>query len=74
MTTKRWIVAGIAALALVVAVLAAGKPTDKVTICHMPDSGTPHTMTVSQNALPAHMNHGDTNGACPGSPFQRSLQ
>jgi hypothetical protein len=38
----------------------------KVTICH---KAGPHgkrvTITVSRNALPAHMRHGDTVGPCP---------
>ncbi len=37
-----------------------------VTICHIPP-GNPanaHTITVSQNALPAHLAHGDSCGPC----------
>jgi hypothetical protein len=38
----------------------------KVTICH---NAGPHgkqvTITVSQNALPAHLRHGDELGPCP---------
>lgn len=40
--------------------------TGKVTICHIPP-GNPnnqHTISVSQNALPAHEAHGDVLGAC----------
>jgi hypothetical protein len=39
----------------------------KVTICHHTQGkgGTHHvTITVSRNALPAHMRHGDTMGPC----------
>lgn len=39
---------------------------NKVTICHRPP-GQPtaaQTLTVSKNALTAHLNHGDTLGAC----------
>ena len=42
----------------------------KVVICHRPP-GNPanmHTITVSENAVPAHMKHGDTTGPCPGQP------
>lgn len=54
-----------AAAAAVVAVQA--KDEQKVTICHKPD-GNPHTITVAQSAVPAHMRHGDSIGACAGSP------
>jgi len=36
----------------------------KVTICHRTGNGESHTITVSRNALPAHLRHGDTIGAC----------
>jgi len=42
----------------------------KVTICHIPP-GNPsaaHNITISVNALPAHLGHGDTEGACPSVP------
>ena len=38
----------------------------KVTICHIPP-GNPanfHTITISENALQAHLAHGDLPGAC----------
>jgi hypothetical protein len=38
----------------------------KVQICHLPP-GNPanfHTITISENALPAHLAHGDVGGAC----------
>lgn len=37
--------------------------TDKVTICHKGKN----TLTISRSALSAHLNHGDTLGACSGS-------
>lgn len=41
---------------------------DDLVICHYPP-GNPtnkHTISVSDNAWPAHQKHGDTIGACPG--------
>lgn len=41
----------------------------KVTICHVPP-GNPdnaHSISVSASAIPAHMGHGDTLGACDGT-------
>jgi hypothetical protein len=39
---------------------------DKVTICHKG-----HTITVSRNALQAHLAHGDTIGSCEITPTKR---
>ncbi len=39
---------------------------NKVQVCHIPP-GNPanfHTITISENALPAHLGHGDLAGAC----------
>jgi hypothetical protein len=75
----RRLYAGVAAVAVVGAVLAAvawGSPQNatsgqyqyenKVTICHQTGSETNPsvTITVSRNALPAHFAHGDTIGPC----------
>lgn len=42
---------------------------EAVTICHIPPGNPPaaHTITVGAAAVNAHLNHGDTLGACPGS-------
>jgi|SRR5918998_435598 hypothetical protein len=44
-----------------------GNNNRKVTICHIPP-GNPdnaHTIRVSENAVDAHLAHGDTLGKCP---------
>jgi hypothetical protein len=41
--------------------------SDKVTVCHRPP-GNPnnaHTITIGAPAVPAHLGHGDSLGACP---------
>ena len=43
---------------------------EKVVICHI-QPGQPenaHTISVSANAVPAHLAHGDTLGPCPNGP------
>ena len=68
--------AAAAAAASVLAAIALGGPSaasgqyqydKKVTICHHTGSEkNPFvTITVSRNALPAHLGHGDTVGPCP---------
>jgi len=39
---------------------------EKVSICHVPpgNPGNAHGISVSQSAVPAHLAHGDTLGAC----------
>jgi LPXTG-motif cell wall-anchored protein len=48
----------------------AGSDDDKVVVCHIPpgNPGNAHTIVVSENALPAHMAHGDTEGPCTTYP------
>jgi hypothetical protein len=69
------IIAGIGILGVLAASgLSAGTPSaaaqyqypEKVVICHHTHSATNPfvTITVSQNALPAHRGHGDTIGPC----------
>jgi hypothetical protein len=41
-----------------------GNGGGQVTICHKPGTPAQRTMTVPQSALQAHLNHGDTLGAC----------
>lgn len=44
----------------------ANSSNEKVTICHREGNGSSHTITVSINAVPAHMAHGDLIGECGG--------
>jgi hypothetical protein len=49
-----------------VASVGSAAPSDKVTICHIPP-GNPrnaHTIVVAESAVPAHLAHGDSLGAC----------
>jgi hypothetical protein len=38
-----------------------------VTICHNPSGNNPITLTINENALPAHLAHGDSLGECSNS-------
>jgi len=38
---------------------------EKVLICHKPDKKDGNTLSISVNAVPAHLAHGDKMGACP---------
>ncbi len=39
-------------------------PNTKINICHKPGK-VGRTLSISENAVDAHLNHGDTLGACP---------
>jgi outer membrane biosynthesis protein TonB len=65
----------ITALIAVPSVAFAGKPTSNpgkghtpVTICHHAGPTKTITITVDDDAVPAHLAHGDTIGACPVTP------
>ena len=50
-----------------------GYAAEKVVICHVPP-GNPsnaHTISVSESAVPAHLAHGDSIGACAPSGIAR---
>lgn len=52
--------------AIVLASPASAAPAPKVQVCHIPP-GNPdnfHTITISENALEAHLAHGDMEGSC----------
>lgn len=45
-----------------------GSPSEgeeKVLVCHKPDKKGGHTISIASPAVPAHLGHGDTLGACP---------
>ena len=46
-----------------------GEPStggEKVLVCHKPNNKKGgHTLSISSSAVPAHLGHGDTMGACP---------
>ena len=45
----------------------AQRANDPVEICHKPGTPAEHTIVVDDNAVPAHLGHGDFVGACSGS-------
>ncbi len=49
---------------------ALASPSAKITICHIPpgNPGNTHTITISENALAAHQEHGDYLGECQPTP------
>lgn len=46
---------------------------EKVTLCHKPGTSDEATITVSINALDAHLAHGDTEGECGSTPPPEEL-
>lgn len=61
---KNLILGALAILALTVTPALARNDRTPVTICHKPGTPAEHTITVDDNALPAHLAHGDYIGAC----------
>jgi len=72
-TTMRRLLLTLVFPALLLVVLAtgaiAGGKNEKVTLCHLTGNGSFHQITVSVNAMPAHLRHGDVMpddyGDCP---------
>jgi Ca2+-binding RTX toxin-like protein len=46
-----------------------GGPVGKVSLCHKAEEHNAHTITVGAPAVPAHLAHGDTEGACEEEPL-----
>ena len=47
-----------------------GSQAGRCQVCHRDGQGRRRTLTVSCNAVPAHIRHGDTEGPCPVTPTQ----
>lgn len=47
-----------------------GSQSGRCQVCHTSGSGKRQTLTISCNAVPAHISHGDTEGPCPVTPVQ----
>ena len=47
---------------------AAGAAAEKIDLCHLPGTPDETTLNVSQNAVGAHIAHGDTLGSCDDLP------
>jgi hypothetical protein len=47
-----------------------GSQSGRCQVCHTGGNGKRQTLTISCNALPQHIAHGDTEGACPVTPTQ----
>jgi len=45
-----------------------GGPHTPVTICHKPGTPAEHTLVVDDDAVPAHLAHGDSLGPCAATP------
>ena len=49
---------------------AAAQYPKKIKICHFDGKGRGHTITISENAFPAHQAHGDHKGECKPGEFR----
>ena len=47
-----------------------GSQSGRCQVCHTSGNGQRKTLTISCNAVPAHIGHGDTEGPCPVTPTQ----
>lgn len=42
-----------------------GEAAERVELCHLPEGANPHEVEVAEDAVAAHLEHGDLEGACP---------
>lgn len=70
-TNSKYIVSISLALGLIASVCSAQipkekkpEPEKKITICHLSDDNTTHTLSISFSALNSHLAHGDNIGEC----------
>ena len=47
-----------------------GSQSGRCQVCHTDGQGRRRTLTISCNAVPQHIGHGDTEGPCPVTPTQ----
>ena len=54
---------------------ASAAPAEKVLICHIPpgNPSNPHTLSVGERAVDAHLAHGDALGSCEDSPAKLTI-
>lgn len=68
-TLRLVIVTLLVPLVLIVALASSAIAGEKQTVCHETGNGSVHQITVSVNAVPAHLRHGDVlvdeYGDCP---------
>ncbi len=66
---RRIAIVGMILMSLVaMPLVAVAAPSPKSEVCHIQDDGAMKTLTVGGKAAQAHLNHGDTAGACEEAP------
>lgn len=67
---KKVLIHGVLAVAIITIGFVPILHAAKVTICHIPpgNEANAHDITISENALQAHLEHGDFNGTCDNQP------
>jgi hypothetical protein len=68
-TLRLLVVTLLVPVVLIVALASSAIAGEKQTVCHVTGNGSVHQITVSVNAVPAHLRHGDVlvddYGDCP---------
>src|SRR2546422_874305 len=65
--TRRSLIGAIVGLVFAAAAGAKGNGQDKMDVGPQPGNGGEHTINIAARAVPAHVAHGDTVGACSGA-------